>query len=63
MNGIVEANCPYCGEPVDVMIDTDGGERQEYVEDCPVCCQPWQVTSEQDQHGAWSVVLRTADDG
>ena len=32
-------DCPYCGEPVTVLIDHSAGE-QEYVEDCEVCCRP-----------------------
>ena len=31
--------CPYCGEPLNVLIDESGGS-QEYIEDCQVCCQP-----------------------
>ena len=32
-------SCPYCGEPIDVLIDFyDMG--QEYIEDCQVCCRP-----------------------
>ena len=57
-----EVSCPYCGEPVEVLIDEGGGEQQEYVEDCPVCCQPWQVHVRQDVTGEWSVRLRTADE-
>ncbi len=37
-------HCPYCGEEVSVSIDPGGGETQEYVEDCEVCCNPWKVT-------------------
>ena len=36
--------CPYCGEHVSVALDPGSGSAQDYVEDCPVCCQPWQVT-------------------
>ena len=36
--------CPYCGESMSVAVDPGSGEHQEYVEDCEVCCQPWQVT-------------------
>jgi hypothetical protein len=36
--------CPYCGEPVTVAIDAGGGSTQQYVEDCQVCCNPWQVS-------------------
>ncbi|HZS35367.1 MAG TPA: CPXCG motif-containing cysteine-rich protein [Polyangia bacterium] len=32
--------CPHCGEQVDTAPDPGGGEEQEYVEDCPVCCRP-----------------------
>lgn len=32
--------CPHCGEQVDTYPDPGGGESQEYVEDCPVCCRP-----------------------
>ncbi|GGK07371.1 CPXCG motif-containing cysteine-rich protein [Pseudomonas matsuisoli] len=31
--------CPYCGEPVEAVLDLSGGDQQ-YIEDCPVCCRP-----------------------
>lgn len=31
--------CPYCGEPIDIMVDCSAGD-QHYTEDCTVCCQP-----------------------
>tara|TARA_X000001036_G_scaffold368392_1_gene354018 strand:+ start:145 stop:336 length:192 start_codon:yes stop_codon:yes gene_type:complete len=34
-----KVHCPYCGEPIEVLIDTTI-EVQEYVEDCQVCCRP-----------------------
>lgn len=34
--------CPYCGEVVELVIDTSV-EIQEYVEDCEVCCRPMLV--------------------
>ena len=36
--------CPYCGEVVTIAVDPGGGSSQQYVEDCEVCCNPWQVT-------------------
>jgi hypothetical protein len=33
-------HCPHCGEVVDTWPDPGGGEEQDYVEDCPVCCRP-----------------------
>ena len=41
--GSAEVECPYCGEVVELTLDADGGATQDYVEDCEVCCQPWQV--------------------
>lgn len=57
-----DASCPYCGEPVHPAIDEDGGSRQSYVEDCPVCCRPWQVEVVEGAPGEWSVTLRTSDE-
>ena len=41
MHGLepVSLDCPYCGERIDVLVDCSV-ERQEYVEDCSVCCRP-----------------------
>ncbi len=35
--------CPYCGERIELEVDCSVA-RQEYVEDCSVCCQPIVVT-------------------
>ena len=35
--------CPYCGEWLEVVIDPSV-RRQEYVEDCQVCCRPITLT-------------------
>jgi hypothetical protein len=58
----VSCYCVYCGEAVEVTLDTGGGSDQEFVEDCPVCCRPWNVWVSQDDSGVWTVELRTADD-
>jgi hypothetical protein len=55
------ATCPYCNEETTVWVDASGGERQDYVEDCPVCCRPWRVLVWADEEGA-SVELRRLDD-
>ena len=38
----VEAHyvCDTCGEEIVVPIDVTEGQHQDYVEDCPVCCNP-----------------------
>jgi hypothetical protein len=55
-------SCPYCGEAVELDIDDSGGSRQAFVQDCPVCCQPWQVEVARDPEGGWNAVLQRADD-
>ncbi len=32
--------CASCGEANQTNLDLSGGLRQEYVEDCAVCCRP-----------------------
>jgi len=34
----VEYICGSCGELIVIPIDFSSGPKQEYVEDCPVCC-------------------------
>jgi hypothetical protein len=36
-------------------VDPGGGSQQEYVEDCQVCCQPWQVHVTFDESGVATV--------
>ena len=43
--------CHSCGEEIVVPIDPTAGDRQEYVEDCPVCCHPNVIVVEIDQRG------------
>ena len=53
--------CPYCGETNEVALDPGGGEHQEYVEDCQVCCRPWRVVVSYDADGSAFVTTETAD--
>jgi hypothetical protein len=43
-------DCPYCGEQFDTNVDCSMG-GQQYVEDCPVCCQPIDITTRVDLDG------------
>ena len=48
--------CPYCGEPVEAVLDLSGGD-QHYIEDCPVCCRP--IVFELQTDGLdWTLVTR-----
>ncbi|WP_369930881.1 CPXCG motif-containing cysteine-rich protein [Xanthomonas sp. NCPPB 2632] len=39
MYEFTDVACPYCGETIEVAVDTSGGS-QMYIEDCQVCCRP-----------------------
>ena len=41
LKGVLIA-CPYCGETIEVVIDCSVS-RQEYIEDCGVCCKPMAI--------------------
>ena len=43
--------CDSCGEEIIVPIDFSGGSRQDYVEDCPVCCNPNLIHVDVDESG------------
>jgi hypothetical protein len=32
--------CAGCGQWNETVVDESGGSRQQYVEDCQVCCKP-----------------------
>ena len=57
-----ESSCPYCGEPATVWVDLGGARTQNYVEDCAVCCRPWQVSVAYDGEGGVQVWLGRLDD-
>ena len=33
--------CPYCGEQVEIYLEQD--VKGSFVQDCEVCCNPWNV--------------------
>ena len=47
--------CDNCGEEIVIPIDPTAGSIQEYVEDCPVCCNPNIIHIEIDEHGNVSI--------
>lgn len=57
----VDAHCPYCGEPITLIVD-DSVPEQSYVEDCSVCCQPITVVSRLGFDGELAVDVRAQDD-
>ena len=56
-----DVECPYCGEMIELVLDTSAG-AQRYVEDCPVCCRPITVELSVDAGGAAVVRVQSQDD-
>lgn len=54
--------CNACGESIVVPLDPSGGQRQEYVEDCPVCCNPNVIQVEFDSDGQPHLCSRSEQD-
>lgn len=53
--------CPYCGEPLEIAVDASAG-RQDYIEDCQVCCRPIQFRIRVSPNGTASVEARSEDE-
>lgn len=51
--------CPYCGEEMEIYLESD--VRGVLIQDCEVCCKPWQVRISRD--GADRYVNVTRADG
>lgn len=54
------AHCPYCGEPITLLVDGSVDE-QRYVEDCEVCCRPMEVFVRIDPGGEVSIRIERDD--
>lgn len=51
---------PYCGEPLELLLDVSAGE-QSYVEDCAVCCRPIECRLSA-RGGEWQLEVHRDDD-
>lgn len=58
-----KCTCPYCGESIEILIDTSVPE-QEYIEDCQVCCRPMVIHCYVDEESAGevSVIIKREDE-
>ena len=59
---VAEVVCPYCGEAVEIALDPGSGQAQSYVEDCYVCCRPWQLSIRYARDGTATVQADPLDD-
>ncbi|HET6603466.1 MAG TPA: CPXCG motif-containing cysteine-rich protein [Xanthomonadaceae bacterium] len=60
MNELHAIHCPYCGEPIDILVDASAGDAQ-YIEDCSVCCRPIAVELQVDADGSGTVTAARSD--
>jgi transposase-like protein len=51
-------SCPYCGQENVILVDESAGSTQQYVEDCQVCCKPWQIIVATTPDGEIDVEVR-----
>ena len=49
MDDASTVQCPYCFELVEIYVDP--GTCGSMVEDCEVCCRPWQLHVSRDEDG------------
>ena len=49
----VRVQCPYCFESVEVYLDPESAG--EMVQDCEVCCNPWQLVVSRGDAGRLDV--------
>jgi transcription elongation factor Elf1 len=63
MNQLTEQSigCPYCGETIDAIINSDD-LNQQYIEDCQVCCKPITFMVSESVDGEVSVNVYSEDD-
>jgi len=54
--------CNRCGEEIVVPLDYSGGQSQQYVEDCPVCCNPNVIYVEFNPDGVAEIRSRAEQD-
>ena len=56
-----DLGCPYCAEPIEILVDVSAGEQQ-YIEDCQVCCRPIVISVVLDAEGSPVVRARSENE-
>ena len=49
MNDHPTVQCPYCLQWVEIALDPE--TRGTMVQDCEICCRPWQIHVDRDEQG------------
>ncbi len=58
MNDVAQVQCPYCFESMELLVDPE--TKGSMVQDCEVCCRPWQVYVSRDEDGRLRVDVERA---
>jgi hypothetical protein len=54
--------CPYCGESICIEVDVTAGLKQDFFEDCPVCCRAIEIVAVQDYDGNYDIYTKSEND-
>ncbi len=54
--------CQYCGVLNTVWLDFTAGEKQDFIEDCRICCRPNRIIITVDPDGNVFVEARPSDE-
>ena len=57
----VRIQCPYCGELIEIVVEL-AASRQDYIEDCQVCCKPMSLRVSLDADGEPTVDAHAEDE-
>ncbi len=55
-----QVQCPYCWEMIWMDVDPSGGDVQNFIEDCEVCCKPIQYIARLNDEGEYDIEARTS---
>lgn len=61
--GVETFVCAFCGEENEVFVDRTVSKRQQFTEDCEVCCNPNLITIYLDPEGIAWVEAEREDEG
>ena len=53
--------CPYCWEPLDILLNPDD-EGCSYIEDCQVCCRPIEMRVSRGENDELTVQAHHEDE-
>lgn len=59
MESLFVVTCPYCGEDVEIYLEPE--VRGSLVQDCEVCCNPWNVRVSTGDEGDRYLEVSRAD--